>query len=59
MPCLKKSTQKAAPIEMRDEYGVTHRLWPVSDIATIRRIQKRWPKRNWLLRTVTIATKRR
>ena len=24
---------------MQDEFGVTHRLWPVSDIATIRRIQ--------------------
>jgi uncharacterized protein (DUF1015 family) len=24
---------------MEDEYGVTHRLWPVSDQATVRRIQ--------------------
>ena len=24
---------------MHDEYGVTHRLWPVIDVAHIRRIQ--------------------
>ena len=36
---LEEVTRKPAPNEMQDEFGVTHRLWPVSDIATIRRIQ--------------------
>ncbi|MGH9682057.1 MAG: DUF1015 domain-containing protein [Candidatus Acidiferrales bacterium] len=29
-----------APNELRDEYGVTHRLWPVSDPAFIAKIQR-------------------
>ncbi len=29
-----------APNELQDEYGVTHRLWPVSDPAFIAKIQK-------------------
>lgn len=36
---LEEASRKPAPNEMKDEFGVTHRLWPVSDIATIRRIQ--------------------
>jgi len=36
---LEETAQKSAPQELRDEFGVTHRLWPVADVATIRRIQ--------------------
>lgn len=36
---LEETARKPAPNELQDEFGVTHRLWPVSDIATIRRIQ--------------------
>jgi len=36
---LEEIAQKPAPQEMQDEFGVTHRLWPVADIANIRRIQ--------------------
>jgi uncharacterized protein (DUF1015 family) len=31
--------RRNTPIEMRDEFDVTHRLWPVSDADTIRRIE--------------------
>ena len=36
---LEEVAQKSAPQELLDEFGVTHKLWPVSDVATIRRIQ--------------------
>jgi uncharacterized protein (DUF1015 family) len=36
---LEQISQKSAPQELQDEFGVTHRLWPVSDQASIRRIQ--------------------
>ena len=36
---LEEVARKSEPQEMEDEYGVTHRLWPVSDQATVRRIQ--------------------
>jgi uncharacterized protein (DUF1015 family) len=36
---LEEVAHKSAPQEMQDEFGVTHRLWPVSDHATVRRIQ--------------------
>src|SRR5271168_4377356 len=36
---LEEATHAAAPQELRDEFGVAHRLWPVTDVATIRRIQ--------------------
>jgi uncharacterized protein (DUF1015 family) len=36
---LEEISQKPAPQEMQDEFGVTHRLWPVADVATIRRVQ--------------------
>jgi uncharacterized protein (DUF1015 family) len=32
--------KQKAPMEMVDEYGVTHRVWPVSDASTVRRIQQ-------------------
>ena len=37
---LEKATKAVAPSEMVDEYGVTHRLWPVSDPAAIAQVQK-------------------
>jgi uncharacterized protein (DUF1015 family) len=36
---LEEATQASAPQELKDEFGVTHRLWPVADVATMRRIQ--------------------
>jgi uncharacterized protein (DUF1015 family) len=36
---LEDLAHKSAPQEMQDEFGVTHRLWPVSDQASARRIQ--------------------
>jgi uncharacterized protein (DUF1015 family) len=36
---LEDISRKAEPQEMQDEFGVTHRLWPVSDQAAVRRIQ--------------------
>ena len=34
---LARISREPAPIEVRDEYDVTHRLWPVSEPAMIRR----------------------
>src|SRR5579863_7766815 len=36
---LEEAARKTTPLEMTDEYGVIHRLWPVSDPAFIQRIQ--------------------
>jgi uncharacterized protein (DUF1015 family) len=36
---LEDMAHKSAPQEMQDEFGVTHRLWPVSEQASVRRIQ--------------------
>jgi uncharacterized protein (DUF1015 family) len=36
---LEEAAHASAPQELHDEFGVTHRLWPVADVATIRRIQ--------------------
>jgi uncharacterized protein (DUF1015 family) len=36
---LEEIARTPAPFELQDEFGVTHRLWPVSDAAFIRRIQ--------------------
>jgi uncharacterized protein (DUF1015 family) len=37
---LEDATRRATPLEMRDEYGVTHSLWPVADETLIARIRK-------------------
>ena len=37
---LEQIARANPPIEVRDEFGVTHRLWPVSDPAFVARIQK-------------------
>jgi uncharacterized protein (DUF1015 family) len=36
---LEETARKSAPLELTDEYGVIHRLWPVADPAFVRRIQ--------------------
>jgi uncharacterized protein (DUF1015 family) len=36
---LEQISHKDTPQELHDEFGVTHRLWPVSDPASVRRIQ--------------------
>jgi uncharacterized protein (DUF1015 family) len=36
---LEDIARRNTPIEMRDEFDVLHRLWPVSDADTIRRIE--------------------
>ena len=37
---LDEITRQIAPVEMRDEYGVIHRLWPVIDKSFIQRLQQ-------------------
>ena len=36
---LEDTARKSTPLELTDEYGVIHRLWPVDDPAFVRRIQ--------------------
>ncbi len=36
---LEETSRKSTPLELTDEYGVIHRLWPVDDPAFVRRIQ--------------------
>ncbi len=36
---LEEAFRAAKPLEMTDEYGVVHRLWPISDPAFIERIR--------------------
>jgi uncharacterized protein (DUF1015 family) len=36
---LEETARKVSPVELKDEYDVTHRLWPVSDPAFVRRVQ--------------------
>ena len=37
---LREAAAKSPPLEVTDEYDVTHRLWPVSDAGFIARIRK-------------------
>lgn len=37
---LEETARAKPPLELRDEFGVTHRLWPVADPNLIARIQK-------------------
>jgi uncharacterized protein (DUF1015 family) len=37
---LEKAAAETPTVELRDEFGVTHRLWPVSDPAFVAHIQK-------------------
>ena len=37
---LEEAARAKPALELRDEYGVTHRLWPVTDPAFVARVQK-------------------
>jgi uncharacterized protein (DUF1015 family) len=37
---LDETMHKSMPVEMQDEFEVTHRLWPVADAGIIRRIRE-------------------
>lgn len=37
---LEAASHKCAPLELHDEFGVTHRLWPVSDEALVQRVRQ-------------------
>jgi len=37
---LEEASRGPAPFELADEFGVTHRLWPVSDKGVIARVQR-------------------
>ncbi|MGA8143599.1 MAG: DUF1015 domain-containing protein [Candidatus Acidiferrales bacterium] len=36
---LEDIARRNSPIEMRDEFDVTHKLWPVTDVDVIRRVE--------------------
>jgi uncharacterized protein (DUF1015 family) len=38
---LDEFARKSAPLELRDEFEVTHRLWPVADAGFAQRLQKK------------------
>jgi uncharacterized protein (DUF1015 family) len=40
-PWLEKFARKNAPLDLRDEFDVTHRLWPVTDPGFAQRVQKK------------------
>lgn len=37
---LDEMSRRSAPLELHDEFDVTHRLWPITDAAFLRNIQK-------------------
>ncbi len=46
---LEQVTHKCAPLELKDEYGVTHRLWPVAEEAILRRVQQEMAKQKLII----------
>ena len=46
---LEEVTRKEKPQELQDEFGVTHKLWPVSDAAFIKRIQNAMAEKKILI----------
>src|ERR1700719_2308317 len=46
---LEEIARKNAPIEMRDEFDVVHRLWPVADADTIRRVEAAMAKQKLVI----------
>jgi uncharacterized protein (DUF1015 family) len=46
---LEQIARKRTPLELRDEFGVTHRLWPVFDPAFIERVQKEMSAKKLLI----------
>ncbi|MGH9714410.1 MAG: DUF1015 domain-containing protein [Candidatus Acidiferrales bacterium] len=41
--------RRSAPLELHDEFQVTHRLWPVTDVAFIKRVQKEMAERKLII----------
>src|SRR5246127_5056958 len=46
---LEEIARKNAPIEMRDEFDVVHRLWPVADFEVIRRVEAAMTKQKLVI----------
>jgi uncharacterized protein (DUF1015 family) len=46
---LEDASRKSAPLELHDEFGVTHRLWPVSDESFIRRIREEMSEKKLII----------
>jgi len=46
---LDEISRRSAPLELRDEFGVTHRLWPVSDAAFLRNVRKEMSTRKLII----------
>jgi uncharacterized protein (DUF1015 family) len=46
---LEEITRQIAPIEMKDEYGTIHRVWPVTDKAFVERLQKAMAERKLII----------
>lgn len=46
---LQDAARKTASVELRDEYDVVHRLWPISDQAFISRIQREMAEKSLVI----------
>jgi uncharacterized protein (DUF1015 family) len=46
---LEQIARKSTSLELCDEFGVTHRLWPISDPAFIERVQKEMSAKKLLI----------
>jgi uncharacterized protein (DUF1015 family) len=46
---LEEAARKEKPQEVTDEYGAVHRLWPVSDPATVARFQSGMANRKFII----------
>lgn len=46
---LEEACRSARPLELTDEYGVVHRMWPVSDAAIIDRIHSAMAERKLII----------
>jgi uncharacterized protein (DUF1015 family) len=46
---LDEISRRSAPLELHDEFGVTHRLWPATDAAFLRNIQKEMSARKLVI----------
>jgi uncharacterized protein (DUF1015 family) len=46
---LEEAARNSAPAELADEFGVTHRLWPVTDRAFLQRIQAEMRSHNLII----------
>src|SRR5580698_2444449 len=46
---LEEITRQIAPVEMKDEYGTIHRLWPVTEVAFVGRLQKAMAERKLII----------